>query len=207
MLNVKRLRSEPFVWIHLSGIVLFPIFLEVAWIGLSLGNRFTYILELALLIGSGVLPVLWMQLTRPFNIFSILFVSLKAECLSEEQRQILALFRTVKQKFFSIVTAGIMILVLLLLYRLSPLAIGLASFLPQWHILGLAIATVAFLGGNLFLQVPLSVLLVLLTKKSKLAEIEPYPLEKTNESFTTPGIKVNKILWFLESALETTDNA
>ena len=207
MLNVKRLRSEPFVWIHLSGIVLFPILLEVAWIGLSLGNRFTYILELALLIGIGVFPVLLMQLTRPFNIFSILLVSLKAECLSEEQRQILALFRTVKQKFFSIVTAGIMILVLLLLYRLSPLAVGIANFLPQWHILGLAIATVAFLGGNLFLQVPLSVLLVLLTKESKLAEIEPYPIEKMNQSFTTPGIKVSKILWFLEPTLETTDNA
>ncbi len=207
MLNVKRLRSEPFVWIHLSGIVLFPILLEVAWIGLSLGNRFNYILELALVIGSGVFPVLLMQLTRPFNIFSILLVSLKAECLSDEQRQILALFRTAKQKFFSIVTAAIMILALLLLYRLSPLAVGVADFLPQWHILGLAIAITAFLASNLFLQVPLSVLLVLLTKKSKLAEIEPYPIEKIDEKFTTPGIKVNKILWFLEPALETTDNA
>ncbi len=207
MLNVKCLRSEPFVWIHLSGIVLFPVLLEVAWIGLSLGNRFNYILELALLIGSSVFPVLLMQLTRPFNIFSILFVSLKSECLSEKQRQILTLFRTAKQKIFSMVAAGIMIVTLLLLYRLSPLAVGVVNFLPQWHILGLAIAIVAFLASNLFLQVPLSVLLVLLTKESKLAEIEPYPLEKINESFTTPGIKVNKILWFLEPALETTDNA
>lgn len=200
-----KLRSEPFLWIHLSGIVLFPILLQVVWISLAIGDSFSYILELSLLGVIGVLPVLWMQLTRPFDIFSILLFSLKPECLTEERRKILSLFKTFKQKFFSIVAAIAMFLLLWLLYCLFPLAMGLASFLPQWHILGLAIAIVAFWASNLFLQVPLSVLLVLLTKESKLTQVEAYPLEQIEQSFTVPGIKVGKILWFLE--LESAPNS
>lgn len=203
MLNkCLKLRSEPFLWIHLSGIVLFPVLLQVVWISLAMGDSFSYILELSLLGAIGVFPVLLMQLTRPFDIFSILLFSLKPECLTKEQRSILSLFKTFKQKFFSIMAAIAMLLLLWLLYRLSPLAVGLASFLPQWHILGFAIAVVAFWASNLFIQVPLSVLLVLLTKESKLAQVEPYPLEQIPQGFTVPGIKVNKILWFLESGAD-----
>ena len=197
---MSTLRSEPFLWIHLSGIALFPLLLEIVWIGLAIGDSFSHILELLLIGTIGVMPVLLMQLTRPFDIFSVLLFSLKPECLTVEQRKILSLFKTVKHKFFSAIVAGFTILVLWLLYRLSPLAIELADFFPPWRILGLAIATVAFLGSNLFLQVPLSALMVLLTKESKIAQVEPYPLDQIEQNFTVPGIEVSKILWFLESA-------
>jgi hypothetical protein len=196
---MSALRSEPFLWIHLSGIALFPALLEVVWAGLAIGSPGSFsTLELVLIAIIGILPVLLMQLIRPFEIFSILLFALKPECLSLEQRQILAVFRTTKLKFLSAIAAGIMILLLWLLYSLSPLAIGLASFFPQSHVLGLEIAILAFLGSNLFLQVPISVLAVLLTKKSQLATMEPYPVDKINQDFTVPGIKVNQILWFLD---------
>lgn len=201
------LRSEPFLWIHLAGIVVFPALLEVVLLGLATGDSWAYILELFLLAVLGILPVLWMQLTRPFDIFSILLFSLKAESLTNEQRKILSLFKTVKQKLFSLVAAGIMVLVLWLLYGLSPLAVGLVGFLPQWRILGLAIAIIAFFGCNLFLQVPVSVLLVLLTPKLSYVEAEPYPVDQIEQDFTVPGIKVNKILWFLASETETPENS
>lgn len=197
---MSSLRSEPFLWIHLAGVALFPALLGVTLIGLAIGDSFPYFLELPLIGAIAIVPILLMQLNRPFDIFSILLFSLKPECLSDEQRKILSLFRTAKQKLVSAIAAGMMVLSLWLLYRLSPLAIDLAGFLPQWRILGLAIAAVAFLGSNLFLQVPLSVLLVLLTKEAKLAQIEPYPLEQIEQSFTIPGIKVGKILWFLKSS-------
>jgi hypothetical protein len=200
---MSTLRSEPFLWIHLAGIVIFPALLEVALIGLAMGDSLPYILELSLLAVFGILPILWMQLTRPFDIFSILLFALKAESLTNEQRKILSLFKTFKQKLFALITAGIMMLVLWLLYGLSPLAVGLVSFLPQWRILGLAIAIIAFFGCNLFLQVPVSVLLVLLTPKLSYVEAEPYPVEQIEQDFTVPGIKVNKILWFLASEAET----
>jgi hypothetical protein len=196
---MSALRSEPFLWIHLSGIALFPALLEVVWVGLAIGSPGSFsTLELVLIAIIGILPVLLMQLIRPFEIFSILLFALKPECLSLEQRQILAVFRTTKLKFLSAIAAGIMILLLWLLYSLSPLAIGLASFFPQSHVLGLEIAILAFLGSNLFLQVPISVLAVLLTNKSQLATMEPYPVDKINQDFTVPGIKVNQILWFLD---------
>ena len=196
---MSALRSEPFLWIHLSGIALFPALLELVWVGLAMGSPGSFsALELVLIAIMGVVPVLWMQLIRPFEIFSILLFALKPECLSLEQRQILSVFKTAKLKFLSTIAAGIMVIVLWLLYSLCPLAIGLASFLPQSRILGLVIAILAFLGSNLFLQVPMSVLAVLLTNKSQLATMEPYPVDKISQDFTVPGIKVNQILWFLD---------
>lgn len=140
-----------------------------------------------------------MQLTRPFDIFSVLIFSLKPESLTDQQRQILSFFKTLKHKATSVITAIFMLLVLWSIYRLSPLAIGIAALLPQWRILGLAIAATSFFFSNLFLQVPLSVLQVLSLKKTKLTHLEPYLLEKIGRDFTVPGIKVSKILWFLES--------
>jgi hypothetical protein len=203
---MSTLRSEPFLWIHLAGIVMFPALLEVALIGLTTGDSWSYILELSLLAVFGILPILWMQLTRPFDIFSILLFALKAESLTNEQRKILSLFKTFKQKLFALITAVIMVLVLWLLYSLSPLAVGLVNFLPQWRILGLAIAIIAFFGSNLFLQIPVSVLLVLLTNKLSYVQTEPYPIEQIEQDFTVPGIKVNKILWFLAETAETPEN-
>ena len=194
-----NIRSEPFLWIHLAGVALFPGLLFITWVGLAVGDSFPYTLELLWLATIAIGSILLMQLTRPFDIFSILIFSLQPQCLSEEQRKILSLFKTLKQKLLSIIAAVIMMLMLWLLYRLSPLAIGI-DLLPQWRILGLAIATLAFLGSNLFLQVPLSVLQVLLTKEADFAKVAPYPVEKIPRNFTIPGIKVNKILWFLESA-------
>ena len=192
------LRSEPFLWIHLAGVVLFPLFLAVSIIGFGIGDSYPYVLELVLAIAIGILPVLVMQWVRPFNIFSVLFLSLKPESLSEDRRVILSLFKTWKQKLMSAIAGGIMVVVLWLLYRLSPLAVGLTDFFPHLRVLGLSIATVAFLASNLFLQVPLSVLLVLRTKKSKLERVESYPSEQIEQDFTTPGIKIDRILWFLK---------
>ena len=190
-----NIRSEPFLWIHLVGIALFPALIEIALLGLTIGDSYSYFIELPLIATLAILPILWMQLSRPFDIFSVLLFSLKPECLTAEQRKILSLFKTAKQKIWSLIAAGVMLLLLWLIYRLSPLAIGIGAFLPQWRILGLAIAGIAFLGSNLFLQIPLSVLQVLLTKDSKFIQTEPYSLSTIAENFTVPGIKVSQILW------------
>lgn len=197
-----KIRTEPFLWIHLTGIVLFPAALIMTLIGLGIGNSFTYSLELSLLMAIAILPILLMQLVRPFDIFSVLIFSLKPEVLTQEQRQILSLFKTGKHQLASVLAACLMSLALGLLYSLSPLAINMTDILPQWRILGLAIAAVAFLLGNLFFQVPLSVLLVLTAPESNIAEIEPYSPEEIEQNFTVPGIKVSKILWFLETSSE-----
>lgn len=197
-----NIRDEPFVWIHLAGIALFPASIVLTLIGLGIGDSFPYFIELPLLAAIAILPILLMQLTRPFDIFSVLIFSLKPESLTDQQRQILSLFKTFKHKATSVITAIFMLLVLWSIYRLSPLAIGIVAFFPQWRILGLAIAATSFFFSNLFLQVPLSVLQVLTLKNSNVSDLEPYLLEKIEQDFTVPGVKVSKILWFLESPSE-----
>ncbi|MEL6580531.1 MAG: low-complexity tail membrane protein, partial [Cyanobacteria bacterium J06621_12] len=66
-------------------------------------------------------------------------------------------------------------------------------FLPQNRPLGLAIAIIAFLGSNLFLQIPLSALRVLAIKESEFAQTIPCTSEEVARDFTTPGFWVKGI--------------
>ena len=191
---MSSFRSEPFLWIHFAGIAAFPAMLELTWLGLAIGNPLLIPKIELLVMGSiAIVPVLWMQLVKPFNIFSILFLALKPQSLTIAQRQILTQFKTPTHKWLSAIAAGLMILVLWLLDRLAPLAIDVVQFLPQWRILGLAIATIAFLLANLFFQVPLSVFNLLLRDRSIVENSSPYPVETVSQDFTLPGIKVEGI--------------
>jgi hypothetical protein len=194
---MSSFRSEPFLWIHLAGIAILPLWLELVWLGLAIGVPLPVSwLELLVVGAIGIVPVLGMQLIRPFDIFSILVLSLKSDRLTTEQRKILTLFKTNKQKLLSLIAAALMVFVLWQLYRLAPLAVGAAAIAPQWRILGLLLATSAFLASNLFLQVPVSVLGVLSNSKQQFAVTAPYPLEQIEADFTIPGLKAKQILPF-----------
>jgi len=187
--------TEPFLWIHLAGIAALPLALELVWLGLAVGDPILPVwLELLLLAAVGILPVLWMQLTRPFDIFSILILAMKPEQLTQEQRRLLSLFKTKTNSVVTIAAAVFMLWVLWQIYRVAPVAATVAPFAPRWRLVGLLWAGLAFLVSNLFLQVPLSVAQVLLTSESEFAATEPYPVEKTPQDFTIPGVRVNQIL-------------
>jgi len=187
--------TEPFLWIHLAGIAALPLALELVWLGLAVGDPILPVwLELLLLAVVGILPVLWMQLTRPFDIFSILILAMKPEQLTQEQRRLLSLFKTKTNSVVTIAAAAFMLWVLWQIYRVAPVAATVAPLAPRWRIVGLLWAGLAFLVSNLFLQVPLSVAQVLLTSESEFAATEPYPVEKTPQDFTIPGVRVNQIL-------------
>ncbi|GAB4235295.1 MAG: hypothetical protein Kow0049_19710 [Stanieria sp.] len=192
---MSSFRSEPFLWIHLTGIVLVPLWLEVVWLGLSIGTPlFWSWLELLLLAAVGIFPILWMQLVRPFDIFSILLFSLKPEQLSPEQRQILAQFKTQPHRILSIITAIVMMLILWCLDRFAPLVIPINPWSQGWHLIGLIIAAVSLLASNLFLQIPVSVLRILLSNQAFLAATEPFPSEEITKEFTIPGFWIDRIL-------------
>jgi hypothetical protein len=80
------------------------------------------------------------------------------------------------------------------LYQLAPLVMESAAFIPQWRGLGLLIAAIAFLASNLFLQVPASVLRVLLANDASVAAVEAYPVEKVAQDFTLIGLRVKQIV-------------
>lgn len=188
--------SEPFLWIHLAGLTALPIFLALAWLGLAVGDP---ILpgwaELFLLALVGIAPVLLMQLSRPFYIFSIIALATQPVALTLQQRRLLSQFRTQANQVLAVVTAVLSLGILWQIYSQAPLAAEVAPFpLPEWRPVGLLLAGLAFLASNLFLQVPASVARVMLTKESALSATEPHPIERIQEDFTIPGWRVNQIL-------------
>ncbi len=191
---MNNFRIEPFLWIHLAGIALAPLLLIVMWLGLAVGDPLPfYWLELGLVAIIGILPILWMQWTKPFSIFSLLIFAIKPNSLTEEQRKILTLLKTRKNKIFQGITAIGLLGIGWLLYQWAPLAAVTATMLPQWRILGLLIAAIAFFLTNLFVQVPVSVLGVLLTSQQQWLKTEPIASENVLRDFTVLGLRVNKI--------------
>ncbi|MGH1395744.1 MAG: low-complexity tail membrane protein [Trichormus sp.] len=192
---MRSFRSEPILWIHVAGLATLPVFLLLCLLFLSVGQPVLPVwVELLLVAGVGVMPLLWMQLRRPFYIFAILGVALKPENLTEQQRKILCLINTKLNRVLALLTATISIFMLWQLYQATPLMVNIASFLPQWRSVALLLAGLTFLASNLFLLIPVSVARVLVTNDTEFAAIEPLPLEKINQDFTILGVRVNKIL-------------
>lgn len=191
---MSSFRSEPILWIHVAGLATLPIFLILCLLFLSVGEPLLTVgIELFLISLFGVLPLLWMQLRRPFYIFGILGVALKPENLTEQQRKILCLINTKLNRVLALGAAILLIGVLWQLYQVVPLLAHIGKFLPQYRSLGLVLAALAFLASNLFLQIPLSVAQVLVTNDTDFAAIEPLPLEKIKQNFTILGVQVNQI--------------
>jgi len=187
--------SEPILWIHLAGLATLPIFLELCLIGLAVGDPVLPVwMEFFIVAGIGIMPVLWVQLSRPFSIFAVIGVAQKPEHLTVQQRKILSLINTRLNQLLAVLVAVFLVGVLWQLYRIAPLAAGITPFSPEWRVLGLLLAGVAFLASNVFLQIPVSVAKVFVTSETEFAATEPYPLERISKDFTIVGLQVNQIL-------------
>lgn len=186
--------SERFLWIHLAGLAALPIALELCVLGLAVGDSTLLWLELLLVGGIGIIPALWMQWQRPFDIFSLLLVVIKPEHLTVDQKRILSLFKTTENRIGAVLAALLSAGILWQLFKVAPVAAEVAPSPPGGRIIGLLVAAVAFAAANLFLQVPVSVLRVLLSNDTKLMAMEPYPVEKIKQDFTLLGFQINQIL-------------
>ena len=186
---------DPYFWVHLAGAAVVPLALELCLLGLAAGNPFLPLGLEFLLIGSlGAAPILWMQWQRPFSIYSLIFLAVKPTELTEPQLKALRRFKSPVGKGLSLMTAAVLWLALWQLYRLAPLASESASIVPWGHVGGFLLATIAFLGSNLFLQVPVSVIQVMLASEAAFAATEPYPVQAVAQDFTLFGIRVKQIL-------------
>ncbi|PZV12351.1 MAG: hypothetical protein DCF22_12570 [Leptolyngbya sp.] len=194
--------SDPYLWIHLAGLAALPLWLELCFLGLAVGDPiFPVWLELALVAIAGIAPILWMQWQRPFYIFSLLAISLKPENLTLPQRQLLTRFKSIQNRLLAVVVSVLLAIALRQLYVLAPIGTAAVPFSIESRGLGLVIAAIAFLGSNLFLQVPVSVASVMLTSDSAFTSTEPYPLEQISQHFTSVGLPVSQLLpEFLEDS-------
>jgi hypothetical protein len=191
---MRSFRSDPYLWVHLAGVAAVPIFLELCLVGLGMGSSLMPIwFELLFVGGLGIAPILWMQWQKPFSIFSLLLLAVRSDHLSEDQRKILGLFKDPIQRVLSVAVAITMAAMLWQLYRVAPIAHGV--ILPSaTRGVGLLWAAIAFFFANLFLQVPISVLRVLLLGDRTLTAATPYPVDQIPAAFTIAGFRVKKIL-------------
>jgi len=187
--------SDPYLWIHLAGLATLPIWLELCLLAFAVGDPVLPVwLELFLVGGIGIAPILWMQWQRPFDIYSLLAVSLKPEQLTEDQRKLLTLFTAPRNRFLAIGVALLLAIALQKLYFIAPIAASMTPFAGVGRVGALLLAAIAFLGANLFTQVPAAVLSVLFTSESKFVNTLPFAIDQVRESFTLLGLPVNQIL-------------
>ncbi|HEY9630743.1 MAG TPA: low-complexity tail membrane protein [Coleofasciculaceae cyanobacterium] len=187
--------SEPYLWVHLAGAAAVPLFVELCLLGLGVGNPLRPMaLEFVLVGAIGIAPVLWMQWQKPFSIFSLVILALKPEQLTIDQRRILKLFKAPLERVIAVLTSAILLALLWQLYQIAPIASEVTPFGRFGRLGGVLVAAIAFLGCNLFLQIPISVLQVLFTSEKQFAATEPYPAERIAQDFTLLGLPVRQIL-------------
>ena len=187
-------RYDPYLWVHLAGIATVPLWLAICGLGLAVGAPRWPGLELALLGLAGVLPILWMQLWRPFYIFSLLTLKLKPTALSDDQRRLLSLFRQGWVRSLAVVVPVPLVWLLWEIYPRAVVASDITPFAPWGRLGGLAVAIGSFAMANLFLQVPVSVLAVMATADKRFKRTQPYPLDQIQAHFTQAGIPLGGIL-------------
>ncbi len=172
-----------------------PLFLELCLIGFSIGDPFLPAwLELLLVAAVGIAPILWMQWQKPFYIFSLIAVALKPEQLTEDQRRLLTLFKSQRNRLLAVLVPIVLAFALSKIYGVAPIATAVIQFPIEWRGAGLLLAAIAFLGSNLFAQVPASVLSVMLTGEPTFASTSPYPEKLIGQDFSLLGLKINQIL-------------
>jgi hypothetical protein len=187
--------SDPYLWIHLAGLAAVPLFLEVVAIGFAVGDPILPVwLELLLVSAIGIAPILWMQWQKPFYIFSLIGVALKPEQLTEDQRRLLTLFKSERNRILAAIVPVVLVFVLYQVYRVAAIAAPVAPLPSAWRLLGLLLAAVAFLGCNLFTQVPVSVASVMLHSEGSFAAAPPFLQPQIRQSFSLFGLPVNQIV-------------
>lgn len=185
---------DPYLWLQFASLALLPLTLALMAIALTIGIPFPFsVAELVLIVIIGGVPVWALQILRPWNPFSFLIFQIPPERLDDRQRQILRLVQGTRQPLFNILGAVAMVVLLWQVAHYSPLAIGIAAGLPQWHLLGLLGAAIAFFFSNLFLQIPLTLLPSLFLSEQTVSEIDPHPSVSIRRDFACWGLPMAQL--------------
>ena len=186
---------DPYLWIHLAGLATVPLWLDICLAGLAVGDPVVAPgVELLTLGLVGTLPILWMQLQRPFYIFSVPGLALRPDQLSVERRRLLSLQRTLLSRLLVICSAIALLLGLYWLYQLAPIAADMTPFATKSRPTGWAIAAIAFLCANLFVQVPATVIPLLLISPTTRQKTEPFESTAILKKFMVIGLRLEHIL-------------
>ncbi len=191
-----HLWAEPFLWIHAAGIVTLPLWVLVVLVGLATGDPLLPVGLEKLLVELAVLPVVWMQMWRPFYIFSAVVVTVPPAQLDERRRQVLAGFQQSLYRFVVLpIVSALVVGYVGWSYDVAPLFASLSPIhqAPGSRVMGLLIAVVGVLGMTLFAQVPAAVGLLLMHSDDEAQSWLPVPTDRIPWEFSVVGRPLEKL--------------
>ncbi|MGB3297349.1 MAG: low-complexity tail membrane protein [Phormidesmis sp.] len=189
-----QLQQNRYLWVHFVGLATVPLLLDGCLAGLaSAAPAFGYpaagSLQFWAIALFGIVPTLWMQLAKPFYIFSLPPLALKPTELTDDQRRCLQLLKTLQMKILAVVTAGLALWLLWWLYgrslRINPVITPAA---------GLIIAAVSFFFICALLQISVSAGRSILVGPKTLQRVVPVESSAIATDFLILGLRVKKIL-------------
>ncbi|NEQ45541.1 MAG: low-complexity tail membrane protein [Leptolyngbya sp. SIOISBB] len=188
-------RRDPYLWIHLAGLATVPFWLDVCLVGLAVGEPVVPSwLELTTLALVGTLPIVWMQLKRPFYIFSLPGLALRPDKLADERRRLLTLQQGWLSRGLVLFAAIVLWCALYWLYQIAPVAADLPWLMWKSRATGWGICAIAFFCANLFTLVPATVVSLFLASSRRLEQVSPFDVADILQKFTVLGWRVGKIL-------------
>ena len=191
---MKPWRCDPYLWLHLAGLATVPLWIDLCLLGLAVGSPTLPGLELGFMVAFGSLPLIVMQLWRPFYIFSLPGLALRPTALYDDQRRLLTQFRRWRVRLGALLVPMPLVWALITLYPLAFLARDITPFGDWGRLGGVAIAALGFFMANLFLQVPVAVLQVLATPDRHMQSVVSYPADRVAADFSWLGLPMAKIL-------------
>ena len=189
-----KVQQNRYLWVHLVGLAAVPLLLDICLAGLASARpAFNYAKVFGLQFWTvalvGVVPSLWMQIQKPFYIYSLPPLAVNPSALSEGDRRSLTVLKSWQMKALAGLTAGFLIWLLAQLYAKLPQISPVMQ--PE---VGLVSAITAFFFVCLFLQISVSVGRSLLIGQDTLQRVKPFEVSEISSSFLIPGLWVSKIL-------------
>ena len=188
-----KVQQNRYLWVHLVGLAAVPLLLDICLAGLAsagpashLPSAFGFQFWLVALVG--IVPSAWMQIQRPFYIYSLPPLAVKPSALSEDDRRCLTVLKSWQIKALAGLTAGFSLWLLVRLYDKLPQVLPVMD--PK---AGFVSAIAAFFFACLFLQISVSVVRSLLIGQDTLKRVKPVESSEISSSFLILGIRIKKI--------------
>ena len=184
-----KVQQNRYLWVHLVGLAAVPLLLDICLAGLaSAGSALAFKAQFWLVALIGIVPSAWMQIQKPFYIYSLPPLAVKPGSLSEDERRCLTVLKSWQIKALAGLTAGFLLWLLVQLYERLPQVSPVME--PG---VGLVSAITAFFFACLFLQISVSVVRSLLIGRETLKRVKPFEESAIATNFLIPGIRINKI--------------
>ena len=192
-----QLQQNRYLWVHFAALALVPLLLDVCLVGLAsaraaFGYPNAYGVQFWAIAILCIGPPLWMQIARPFYIFSLPPVALNPSRLTEDQKRCLTVLTSWQIKALAGVVAVGCIGLLAQLYEKAALVTN-PTIPLMTPTAGMVSAVVTFFWVSVFVQISVSAGRSLLVSPTALKRVTPYE-GAIAQNFLIAGVRVSRLL-------------